>query len=299
MNKKIIIIAWRWLSLGDNELEEFAVENDKHVKTYERHLIRVKEPYGIDEDETVAKIEAYITENCNAMDEIFVFLHEQKREGRNGYNQNARYRLLEINNQKDVHYKIRCFMFSNNCPLYKILLKDGDFRTNYLAKNFNVKMPMPIVIENYTTKKKEITAVPFNKVWKYYEEQYVEHEEYIRALFKDCLNHWVKIPDNEDNKKPYPMSHWRETLKDNEGLFEKFNGFLKFSSKPEIVTHTTDTEEKIYQRSIAYIASDKKAKKAYEDLKRLVALTDESEKKYSLKDIWRRMDDIRRRIETP
>jgi hypothetical protein len=295
MGKKIIIIAWRWMSLSTDEIDEFPVENNKS-QTYERHLVRVKEPSknarngsGID------KIKEYINDNnYNYNDEALVFLHRQKREGGSGYQQQARYDLLE----SEVLCKIKCFMFSDNCLLYQNLLLDRDFRTKRTVIRSGKPLLEEITKVNKETQKPEIDKETFNTVWRYYTLQYIEHTDHIRALFKNCLNHWVEIPNKNDRQNhAYLIQHWRDELSKNEKLYGEFERFLKFSSKPDVVTKTHTLEDQIYQRSIAYIASDEKAKKAYEELKRIVLSSENSKQTFSIKEIWQRMDAIRQRLE--
>ena len=294
-----MIIAWRWSKMQGTKWETVDVKQSS-TANFERHLIKVKEPASPrpNEDMTLASIQARIREcTPNPDDEVLVFLHEQTvnksengREIYEGYKQKSRYDILAMDKgNRPNKPTVRCVLFGQKSFLYENLLdSSGGFG---IRKN---KDQDGKTVYGYIFDEGLVDDTAFDKVWRHYTEEYIEHAEHIRSIFKDCLNHWLEIPKSK-NEKVHSMVYWKELLEENPTLYSKFSMFLKFNSN-EKITETHNNDEKIYQRSIAYIASNKEAKQAYDELKNIINPPPNSKRVFSLRDIHARMDLIRRQL---
>lgn len=305
MATRTAIIAWRWRNLNVD------VPNYINVSTIgnggvKRQLIQFKERRmgepDLGNDKTLQAIKKEIKTNLDAQDDdVIVFLHKQKIETLNngmvahsGYTHASRHAVLAMNTEANPQ-RIRCVLFENDSFLYrKMLNSNGDFGIVRITLD-GVTSPKPLyeneVLDNRV----------FDKVWREYLKEYVDYADNIKSLFKNCLNHWLELPDSASDIK-HPMNYWRDelmsdkTLYAHKTLYDHFAKFLKFSPDPHKETPTHDAEELIYQKSIALIVSDSEAKKAYQYLQNIIKPPPDLERQVSLRDIHQNMDKIRRRL---
>ena len=302
MATKTCIIAWRWADLKMGIPNYINVKQTQH-DDFKRQLIQFKEfetAQSIHAAPTHARdisLEAIKKEIKNYLnfedDEVIVFLHKQTNRSGNGfvthygYTNAARHTILAMN--PEGKQKIRCVLFGQNSFLYqKMLNVNGKFGVRE-STNDTVTLMTAIYKDGL------LDCLEFDLVWRHYIKEYVEYADHIKSLFKNCLNHWLKLPAFENDKK-YPTLHWGKELAKNQDLYDNFYKFLKFSTDPDTTTQVNSFEERIYQKSIGIIVSNADAKQAYKDLRNIIAPPNDLKRQFSLRDIHQRMDKIRNRL---